>query len=227
MLWTRRQEEADINPEGGIAYAAGRLYVDSNYYSCVSALSAATGRPLAVYGCNGQSYTRPPVVGAGVLYVVHRGDATSPSHVTAFATGCASSPCPAKWRKRWSGHVITGDVAVAHGRVYVPMGRLSDRRSVLRVLDAATGRQLWSWTGGAEGARVTVAGNVAYVSSEKPHEVYLLPARGCSASTCAPISTLGGMSSYGDRGPLSAASVAEGTVVVTSWHVGVTAFRLR
>ena len=223
-IWSRSSIE--FSPYFGMTYDHGRLYVPSHQQGCTTSLSAADGSGLLLYACG--SRLRPAVVSAGVVYTADDGGGGFGSRVAirALPTGCTAAPCRSTWTTQLTGDLGTA-ISVGRGKVYVPM--VVNDAPVLQVLDAATGRLLWTG-GGLEPATsygshdVSVAGNVAYLTFGGRQELAAYPASGCGRSTCLPLTVLRlGSSSSGGR--ISAAAVAEGTAAITVGNTGTIALR--
>ena len=139
-LWAR-PSGSGLNPTDGVAYANGRLYLEANLESCIASVSAADGRGLVLHQCGGT--TRTPVVTGGVLYTAARGSSRAdPIVITASSASCTAAPCPRLWTALLPGS-LGDEIAVGRGRVYVPT--VLNESPVLQVLDATSGRTLFSW----------------------------------------------------------------------------------
>lgn len=211
VVW-RRVPGPDINATYGMTYSAGVLYTLGYGFASVSAVSAASGELLwrtPSYG----SPTFPPAVADGLVFVA-QGDGAGYTGLTAFpAGGCGADICQERWRALVPGRV-GGEPAVSGGRVFVPTAGVRDGAAGgLRVFDQATGRPLWSWTGGGENVAVSVGGGVAYVVSNPEATLYAFAAGGCGSATCSPLRAV----QLGDYwGDMTAPAIADGTVVVTN-----------
>ena len=220
-LWSRSSSR--LNPTYGVAYDNGRLYLQTDVQHCTGSVSAVDGRGLFVHAC---STGRTPVVKRGVLYMAGGGSGSDPIVIKAVPTGCTSTPCPGAWTTTLPGR-LGHALSVGRGRVYVPS--VVNGSPALQVLDAVSGRPLFTGAGPSAGqisslTSVAVAGNVAYLSFDHRQEVYAFPAAGCGRSACLPLNVLGlGSSSSG--GPMSAVTVAEGTAAVAVSYTGVVALR--
>jgi outer membrane protein assembly factor BamB len=210
---SRRLAFGNANPWYGTAYADDRLYTLGYGYAGVVALSAADGSYLwgyASYGFN----TMLPAVADGLVFVAQQGTDNNTSWLSAFpAAGCGASTCLERWRTQIPGTVF-GQPAVSGGRVFVPTGGPAGGPGGLWVLDEASGRVLWSWTGGGDNSAVSVGGGVAYVVAQQMSALYAFAAAGCGASSCQPLSVVPNLST--GSSVMTEPAIADGTVVVTA-----------
>ncbi|HEX2772703.1 MAG TPA: PQQ-binding-like beta-propeller repeat protein, partial [Micromonosporaceae bacterium] len=190
----------------------GRLYTLGYGYRSIVAVSAESGQYL--WGYHSYGLTTPlPAVADGLVFVGQQ--ETYNSWVSAFpAAGCGATSCLERWRTKIPG-LVYGRPAVAGGRVFVPTATgNSAGPGGLWVLDQATGRVLWSWTGGGENSAVSVGGGVAYLVNEQNATLYAFAAAGCGASSCQPLRVV----PLGDglHSDMTQPAIADGTVVVAT-----------
>ena len=215
VVW-RTMAGGDVNPWYGTAYAGGILYTLGYGYMGVVAVSANSGGLLWRYPSYGDT-TLPPAVADGLVFVGQQ-DGYGNSWISAFpAGGCGTSSCPERWRVLVPGSV-SGQLAVSGGRVFVPASDgAAGATGGIRVLDATSGRALWSWTGGRENTAVSVGGGVAYVASQQESTLYAFAAGGCGSATCQPLRVV----RLGDGfSTMSEPAIADGTVVIATNTAG-------
>ncbi len=118
----------------------------------VYALDAKSGCIVWTFEAEAGVRSTPTVAGAGASRALYFGDANANAYAVDIATG------KLKWKTKLDTHpdaIVTGAVAVANGRVFVPVSSMEEGTAVIptyecctfrgsiSALDAATGKALW------------------------------------------------------------------------------------
>ena len=134
-----------------VTVAGARAFVGSRN-GIVYALDAKSGCIVWAFEAEAGVRSTPTVGGAGATRALYFGDANANAYALDIATG------KLKWKTKVETHqdaIVTGAVAIANGRVFVPVSSMEEGTAVIptyecctfrgsvSALDAATGTVLW------------------------------------------------------------------------------------
>ncbi len=134
-----------------VTVAGTRAFVGSRN-GIVYALDARSGCIVWTFEAEAGVRSTPTVGGSGASRALYFGDANANAYAIDLATGAL------KWKTKVDAHpdaIVTGAVAIANGRVFVPVSSMEEGTAVIptyecctfrgsvSALDAATGRVIW------------------------------------------------------------------------------------